>query len=532
MGMVAKMNQRLYSWLHCPAVSTPRIGCFFTSHTWLIGEVLLMVWFMALVLSWILFWHQHEWEGKSTGGTQSPDFESDYERWARVMGQLCNLILSLLALPTARSSVWSKIVGVSWEAMQCYHRWLGVTLLLCAATHQFLFWKVWQLQGLLPQAGNGQFADGFVMFSVPIAYHTDNWTVPMQILITWAVFICMGVGALSYVRRNHFEIFYYSHHVFLILYIGALWHASSLWYTLSGGLALYAVDRILRFASGCQVAHVSCLRAQGDAEFGWTDLVIDSKDGSVPLFTIGQYIFINIPAVSLLQWHPFTIASAPHEKVMRCHIKNMGPGTWTDGLWQLAHGNDSDGMTTNLTVNVDGAYGLSPELWRYDRLVLVLGGIGITPGLSILKQLFWLDQHADRQVPAVQFIWALKTPTGLAVAADFLREINTHPNYDVRAYLTKTHKKASQDMDLKKDAQDLVDPEDAMGFSVTYGSRPNFEALFGEHARNADEANASGAPVLNGRTLVFACGPESMVQSTMDHAHRVGMHFHSETFEL
>ena len=30
-------------------------------------------------------------------------------------------------------------------------------------------------------------------------------------------------------------------------------------------------------------------------------------------FEAGDYVFLNVPAVSLLEWHPFTISSSPQE---------------------------------------------------------------------------------------------------------------------------------------------------------------------------------------------------------------------------
>jgi predicted ferric reductase len=44
----------------------------------------------------------------------------------------------------------------------------------------------------------------------------------------------------------------------------------------------------------------------------------------------GQYISINIPDISLLQWHPFTIASTPTNPYMILMIKRAGD--WTGKL--------------------------------------------------------------------------------------------------------------------------------------------------------------------------------------------------------
>lgn len=50
------------------------------------------------------------------------------------------------------------------------------------------------------------------------------------------------------VRRQKFELFYYSHHFFLVLWAVVLWHAASAWYYIGASIALWIVDRAIRFS--------------------------------------------------------------------------------------------------------------------------------------------------------------------------------------------------------------------------------------------------------------------------------------------
>lgn len=43
----------------------------------------------------------------------------------------------------------------------------------------------------------------------------------------------------------------------------------------------------------------------------------------------GQYLFLNCPDVSRLEWHPFTISSAPEEDFVSVHIRVVGDWTST-----------------------------------------------------------------------------------------------------------------------------------------------------------------------------------------------------------
>lgn len=41
----------------------------------------------------------------------------------------------------------------------------------------------------------------------------------------------------------------------------------------------------------------------------------------------GQYIFLQCPSVSHLEWHPFTLTSAPEEPFFSVHVRAVGD--WT-----------------------------------------------------------------------------------------------------------------------------------------------------------------------------------------------------------
>lgn len=45
---------------------------------------------------------------------------------------------------------------------------------------------------------------------------------------------------------------------------------------------------------------------------------------------VGQYVFLNCPAISQLEWHPFTMTSAPEEDFFSVHIRSVGD--WTQKL--------------------------------------------------------------------------------------------------------------------------------------------------------------------------------------------------------
>lgn len=55
---------------------------------------------------------------------------------------------------------------------------------------------------------------------------------------------------------------------------------------------------------------------------------------------VGQYVFIQCPSVSRLEWHPFTLTSAPEEDYFSAHIRIVGD--WTQALYEACGGDKTE----------------------------------------------------------------------------------------------------------------------------------------------------------------------------------------------
>eukprot|EP00172_Hildenbrandia_rubra_P004421 Plantae.Rhodophyta-Hildenbrandia_rubra.ctg8922.p1 GENE.Plantae.Rhodophyta-Hildenbrandia_rubra.ctg8922~~Plantae.Rhodophyta-Hildenbrandia_rubra.ctg8922.p1 ORF type:complete len:584 (+),score=63.22 Plantae.Rhodophyta-Hildenbrandia_rubra.ctg8922:2456-4207(+) len=104
-------------------------------------------------------------------------------------------------------------------------------------------------------------------------------------------------------------------------------------------------------------------------------------------FRAGQYAEIKVFALSKAQWHPFTIASAPHETDMVFFIKAMGD--WTTKLHDLVRKVSTmpeSTLQSNHLVHIRGPYGAPSEhVGQHDKVVLIGAGVGSTPFCSIAK---------------------------------------------------------------------------------------------------------------------------------------------------
>ena len=128
----------------------------------------------------------------------------------------------------------------------------------------------------------------------------------------------------------------------------------------------------------------------------------------------GQWIFINVPAVSRWQWHPFTITSCPSDPYVSIHIRQVGDFTKTLGqvLDTGSVGKSLEGALVNgrnmPALRVDGPFGAPAEdVLDNEIAVLVGAGIGVTPWASVLKHILsqFKTSNPPQRLRRVEFIW-------------------------------------------------------------------------------------------------------------------------------
>ncbi|KAF9115869.1 hypothetical protein BGX27_005935 [Mortierella sp. AM989] len=243
------------------------------------------------------------------------------------------------------------------------------------------------------------------------------------------VLLIMVVTALPSVRMKKFEIFWYWHHLFLVFFLFFSFHGAfclltpdrppkckdiaSFWkYWVASG-SVYLCERVAREWRAQQKTVISRVILHPSKV---VEIQI-KKDNCHAL--AGQYIFLCCPEVSLWQWHPFTLTSAPEEDYISVHMRVVGDftkelskklGCDAEGVgeWEESLG-DRNGLVTVLPrIMIDGPFGAASEdVFKYEVTVLVGAGIGVTPFASVLKSIWYRVNYPTKQTKLhkVYFFW-------------------------------------------------------------------------------------------------------------------------------
>jgi len=485
-------------WLSRPALSATGLSR---------GETAVASMFVVLTLLWFWYWfHDHSYHYNKAWIDSSIT-----DRLARTWGQTAVLYMGMLFLPASKNSLWLKAMGVSWERGVWVHRWLGILCLVCMVLHFLTFWVRFMQLNVFPHD-----AFSFLSYyqinneevgSAPTGDAYFNYTIGAMQLVVYPAVILISLSAwFRHGKGNNWEYFKYIHYIFLVLVPATLLHAASSWYFLLGGIAFYLIDASIRFVGVVSPPARLLKVGVSEADSGFTLLTFD-KSHAEP----GQFAWIRVPMISDWEWHPFSISSAPSDGEIKMCIKNMGPGTWTDSLFQLAC--EYTGMEEPLPVQLDGPYGtpLAPLLAEHAGVLLLAGGVGITQPHSVLRELaaYYKENKAlPGGLKFVKLIWAARSAKTFEVFSSSISDcLSGIPESVMSAefYLTKPGSSSSKSL------------------PVTEG-RPKFGELYegGRKALTEDET-----------LFVQACGPTSMVDEAAAAAqHHPFVKFDSALFVL
>jgi len=152
------------------------------------------------------------------------------------------------------------------------------------------------------------------------------------------------------------------------------------------------------------------------------ELSLTSGTGEFPEFRAGQYVAVGFPEYPVLnRQRPFSMVSSSRDRT-RLVLTAKAFGRYSRALWKIRSG---------AVAELNGPYGSFTLDSTNHPVVLLAGGIGITPFISMIRTL--CDQRSSRPV---RLAWSVKSAAD-AVYYDELQQLAAaHPNLSIALFVT------------------------------------------------------------------------------------------------
>ncbi|XP_072251535.1 NADPH oxidase 1 [Leuresthes tenuis] len=359
------------------------------------------------------------------------------------------------------------------------------------------------------------------------------------VIITLALILII-TSSMEVVRRSYFEVFWYTHHLFVIFFAGLVFHGAGrivrsqsnvdkhnftlckdrfadwgkipecpmpqfeggfpqTWMYVIGPMIIYLCERLVRFIRYMQRVQYRKIVMHPSKVL---ELQLVKKGFKME---VGQYVFLNCPAISQLEWHPFTMTSAPEEDFLSVHIRSAGD--WTDKLIDIMQKLPEGAQGPKM--GVDGPFGTASEdVFDYEVSMLVGAGIGVTPFASILKSIWYKFKDSDPKLHTkkIYFYWLCRETHAFEWFADLLqvqeKEMEERGMGDFLTYkLFLTGWDESHAGHVKINCDKDTDVVTGLKQKTHYG-RPNWDKEF-EQVRKENPKSVVGT---------FLCGPVALAQ--------------------
>lgn len=336
---------------------------------------------------------------------------------ASALAYLGNVCLAFLFFPVTRGSSILPLVGLTSEASIKYHIWLGNLSVFLFTVHSI----------------------GYIVYFLitnqasKLVDWNRHWVSNVAGEVAAICGAIMLVTSLNPIRRKKFEVFFYMHHLYILFIFFFVLHIGFAYFCMVlPGVFLFLVDRYLRFLQSRQRAQLVSARILP------CDVIELNFSKTRELkYNPTSILFVNVPAISKMEWHPFTVTSNCNLEPESVSIVIKNLGNWSQKLLKELSSADA------LHVSVEGTYGpSSSNFLRHQLLVMVGGGSGITPLISILREAMFESTKPNCKLPKILLICAFKNSADLSWLDLLLPQSNAQLSLvdihlQIEAYITR-----------------------------------------------------------------------------------------------
>jgi NADPH oxidase len=496
------------------------------------------IWIAAniAVFAWAFYEEKHRKDNQ-----KNKDVMGIYLLIARSAARCLNLQLALILIPICKNFLsflkrvpyLHKLIPLDKNIK--FHRYIAVFLFVFTLIHTIAHWfNAFKLE----KKQNSKY-DATQIAWISWAGATG------QIMVF--IMILMYTAAMTPLKKQCYELFWYTHHLSMPFFGCALFHSfgcllkndngvcyeKTTWKWVIGPLSLYFFEILLRHYRAAQKTKVVKVVHHPNKTFE-----LQFSKPSMKM-RCGQYVFVNVPKVSRTQWHPYTLTSCQDDDFHAIHLRVVGDWTMEvakkfgcmteNGDWQPQYNFSIKDIPH---IKVDGPYGSACEhVFKYKSVVFACGGIGVTPFAAILKRIWYSlkNREQDRKIQKLTILWVSRSMKSFEWFQDLLyyvEEENVDNFLDIHIHLTGeiAQKQALQIVSGSSSVRDSITNLK----SKTQFGRPDLGALF-------KKIKYDRSSLEFGKVGVFVCGPQKFSHAVRQEVHRasdseVQFDFHKEIF--
>ncbi|KAG7086865.1 hypothetical protein E1B28_002786 [Marasmius oreades] len=422
---------------------------------------------------------------------------------------------------TGKNNVLGALLGMGYEKLNFMHRLIGRIVVLSANIHALGYLYQWTMLGIIKTSVKTRMA---------------FWGIIALICLD-----CLYFFSTSFWRNKAYRVFLSTHVLSMVILIpSTILHKFGTAPYVYATLGLLLFDHFFRLLrSRWTTAIIRPL-----PELGITHIAIPKVNAG---WRAGQHVRLRVlsSGMGLLGWtevHPFTIASIPNGAegvVLMC----KKAGDWTERLYDLAKsggyhkgrgGGDHDPM--KVKVWVEGPYGGTGHMMfaSFSAAVFIVGGSGITFGLSMAQDLIRKDLEGHSRVKVIELIWCVQDPASLVpLLPIFTSMIQQSVFTPLRISIFYTRAPTGQfpfSEEFFRSTTLTLSPGRPKISKIIEGAISKTVSLGSEEFKERGRISGLGIGV---------CGPEEMVEGVFEEVEKVdptrrdqvgGIEIHEETF--
>lgn len=406
------------------------------------GDWDLDTWALTMILGpaivYLAMVNYHHFHGQQKG------LDDRLKEMGNSFGIMAEVVGSFLLIPVSRHSSLLKVAGWSPARAIRLHIWAGRIFVIGGLAHGLFYifrWKVLANESvinmLIPPAACWTMDNKSYAIYKPscVDEETDcSCYDRFRNLTGFVSAFCMlviMVTSLHQVRRQFYQLFYLSHIIAAPLALAMLimhWNRSILF--LCPSLLYYAATSapvMVESATQCNrkkgVKVVTVEQIPSSTQnmknishtTHYISLTIEATEKAIEEFRPGYYVQLSAPQISPIS-HPFTINKVPERpNQLRIIFKAMGKFTTqlSENIQRAILEKNCklstvlDNMPQIYIHGYSGTPNRLNEVLQHDVAVMVAGGIGITPYLTLLHQIYDVLSNSDVMVPTkrVVLLW-------------------------------------------------------------------------------------------------------------------------------